>query len=127
MRFVVCLFVGLLIGAIGATTATSIVRQRHAYPRALMTLMQHELAAARDAARSGTCSDNPRHIATLAMLANDIPRAVPQNDPPERVFVQYVDDLRKQIARAPVADCRTQIQALTDVANACEACHRDYR
>lgn len=127
MRFVVCLFVGLLVGAIGATTAVAIVSQRHAYPRALMTVLQHELGAARDAARLGTCSDNPRRIATLGMLANDIPRAIPQKDSSQRVFVQYVDDLHKQIALTPVANCPAQIQALTDIANACEACHRDYR
>lgn len=127
MRFVVCVFVGLLMGAIGATTAVSIVRQRHAYPRALMTLLQHELGAARDAARLNTCSDNRRRLATLDMLASDIPRAIPQDRSSERVFVQYVDDLRKQIALTTVADCPTQIKALTDVANACDACHRDYR
>ena len=127
MRYLVCLFIGLVIGALCATTAASILGQRNPYPRALMRVMQHELGDAREAARTRACTDNPRRLATLDVLAGDIATAIPHGDPPDRVFGTYVDDLRKHLATARAGDCATQGPALTEVANACDACHRDYR
>lgn len=129
MKFVVCLFLGLVIGAISAITAASILSHRHAYPRALMRVMQHQLGAARDAVRDSGCDGNPQRLAALDVLSADIATAIPHGTPPERVFVHYLDDLRKQIAtaRSHVGECGKQAPALTDIANACDACHRDYR
>ena len=129
MKFVVCLFLGLVIGAIGSITAASILSQRDVYPRALMRVMQHNLGTARDAARDSGCAGNPQRLVTLDVLSAEIATAVPHGTPPERVFVQYLDDLGKQIAaaRSHAGDCGKQAQALTDIANACDACHRDYR
>jgi small-conductance mechanosensitive channel len=129
MRFIVCLLLGLMIGAIAATTAASILRQRHAYPRALMVVMQHELNTARDAAGSQRCANNEHALRKLALLADDIETAIPHGNPPDRVFRQYLDDLRKQVgnANSVAADCTKQAQALTDIKNACDACHRDFR
>ena len=127
MRYLVCLFIGLAVGAISATTAASILGHRNAHPRALMRVMQHELGDAREAARSRSCADNAGRLATLDVLAGNIATAIPHGDPPDRVFGVYVDDLRKHLATARASDCTAQGAALTEVANACDACHRDYR
>ena len=129
MRFIVCVFIGLVIGAISAITAASILSHRHAYPRALMRVMQHQLGSARDAARDSGCAGNPQRLSTLGILSVEIAAAVPHGNPPERVFVQYLADLRRQIgvATSHASECAKQAHALTDIANACYACHRDYR
>jgi len=127
MRYVICLLIGLAVGAISATTAASILGHRNAHPRALMRVMQHELGEAREATRSRSCADNPRRLATLDVLADGIGTAIPHGDPPDRVFGQYLDDLRKHLTSARSSDCKAQAAALAEVANACDACHRDYR
>lgn len=129
MRFVVVLVIGILVGAITATTAAAILGQRHAYPRALMRVMQVQFGAARDAARDAACNGNETRLAILDLLAADIGRAIPHGDPPDRVFGQYVDGFRRDVAdaRGAAGDCKAQADALTRVANACADCHRDYR
>ena len=129
MRLVVCLVIGLLVGAISAATLASIMSQRNAYPRALMRVLQHQLGSARDAAREQACEGNPGRLAMLDPLASDIASAFAPDAGRERVFRQYVEDLRRQVdrARQEHGGCAAQNQALADIANACEACHRDYR
>src|SRR4051812_43201467 len=41
MRYLVCLIGGALLGALIAITIANILRDRHAWPRAVMTVMQH--------------------------------------------------------------------------------------
>lgn len=130
MRYVLCLLVGLLAGALLASTAASALQRRNAVPRALMTLMQHDLADARDATRGAACVvDNlPAARTSLQNLAADLERTVLAPGERDRVFVQYAVDLRTTLARwDPMAACAAQAQALLDVGNACKACHRDYR
>ena len=129
MRFVVCIVIGLLVGAIGTATLASILSQRNAYPRALMRVMQHQLGAARDAVRAEGCAGIAHRLTMLDVLSTDITTAFAQGTSRERVFLQYVDDLRKHVdnARRQTGECSARSQALTDIANACEACHRDYR
>jgi len=130
MRYIICLLIGLVAGALLATTAASILAaQRDKYPRALMSVMQHELKAARDAASNRQCVGTDKALRLLGLLADDIETAMPHGEEIDRVFRQYVQDLRAQIGNAVATegDCARQTQALTDLGNACSACHRDYR
>lgn len=130
MRYLLCLLVGLLAGALLASTAASALQRRNAVPRALMTLMQHDLADAQGATRTPGCETGPLPTAhaRLQFLAGDLERSVLAPATRDRVFTQYADDLRAAITRWDAkAACAAQAQALIDVGNACEACHRDYR
>ena len=129
MRFLVVLVIGILVGAICATTAATILGQRHAYPKALMRVLKVQLEHARAAASDAGCTGNERRLTLIEALAGDIGRAIPHGDPPDRVFARYHDELGRQLAaaRSLAGECRAQAEALTAVANACEACHRDYR
>jgi cytochrome c556 len=130
MRYLLCLLIGLLAGAVLASTAASALQRRNAVPRALMTLMQHDLAAARGATHSAGCTvdELPETRASLQYLAGELERTVLAPGARDRVFVQYADDLRATISRwDPEGACTAQAQALVDVGNACKACHRDYR
>ena len=131
MRYIVCLIAGLLVGALFAMTLANALQRRNAWPRAVMTVMQHELGAARDAARAGRCSatDGAAADAHLGLLGQDLERAFP-DIAEERVFKQYADEFRTAVQKAAAAgggDCPHRAAALTDVANASDACHRDYR
>jgi hypothetical protein len=130
MRYLVCLFVGLIAGALLASIASSAMARRHAWPRSLMTVMQHDLVDARAAARSGQCKEpaNADAAARLRLLAGDLERALLPAGTKDRVLSQYAGDMRATLAKWDTgADCARQTEALTAVANACDACHRDYR
>ena len=130
MRYLLCLLIGLLAGALLASTAANALQRRNAVPRALMTLMQHDLADARATTRAPACATEqlPAMHARMGFLAGDLERSVLEPATHDRVFTQYVDDLRAAIKHWDAkATCAAQAQALVEVGNACEACHRDYR
>ena len=127
MRYLVCLLVGLLAGAITATTAANILNRRDPYPKALMNVMKHEMARASAAADKLQCEDDGYALSKLAMMGGDIEIAFPAGEKPDRVFHQYAENLRKAIYKAGDTPCPQRAQALTDLKNACDDCHRDYR
>ena len=130
MRYLVCLIVGLVIGAIAASTFVNATAQREAWPRGIMNVMQHELGNARAAARAQQCNTPAAREASahLQLLASDIEPALLAPGSKDRVFSQYASDLRNALTKWDTSvDCARQAAALTTVANACEACHRDYR
>ena len=130
MRYLVCLIGGALIGALVTFTIASVLGQRNAYPRALMNVMQHELARARDLVHDGRCDapETASVAAHLELIVSDIEPALLAPGAHDRVFSQYAADLRKAIdAYKAASGCPARKAALTDVSNACEACHRDYK
>jgi hypothetical protein len=130
MRYLVCLIVGLLAGALMANISSNAIAVRHAWPRSLMNVMQHELVDARGAARAGKCTTPAVSAAAahLQLLATDLEPALLAPGVKDRVLSQYANEMRTAVAHwDPNADCPHQAEALTAVANACEACHRDYR
>ncbi len=130
MRYLVCLLLGLLFGALLAMTASSALQRRNAWPRAMMIVMQHELAGAREATRQGRCSDASlaSSRAHLALLADDLERALLPKGGKDRVLSQYARDLRESVAAwQPDAACAAQVEAVSRISQACDACHRDYR
>jgi hypothetical protein len=130
MRYLVCLIGGALLGALFAVMLTNIIGQRHAYPRALMTVMQHELGGARDLVRGDRCMAPEAAAAGthLALLASDIEPAILPAGAHDRVFTQYANDLAKEVAAYNASpDCAARKDSVTRVSNACDACHRDYK
>lgn len=130
MRHLVVLIVGLLAGAVLAGMFASAMQRRNAFPRALMTVMQHELGSARAAARAGQCSTPAQQRAAehLRLIGGELEGTLLAADAKDRVLSQYVADFGKTVAAwNPASTCPDQAEALTAVANACEACHRDYR
>lgn len=130
MRYLICLIVGLFAGALMANMAGNAIALRHAWPRGLMNVMQHELVDARSSARAGKCMapTMPAAAAHLQLLATDLESALLDPGVKDRVFSQYASEMRDAIAQwDPKMNCVQQADALTKIANACEACHRDYR
>jgi len=130
MRYLVCLIGGAFLGALLAITAAGILGQRHAYPKAVMTVMQHELGSARDLVKGDRCMapEAATAGAHLALLSRDIEPAILPAGAHDRVFSQYASDLQTAIAAFDkAADCAARKDAVAKIANACDACHRDYK
>lgn len=130
MRYLLCVIGGLLIGAMVALTFANAMQRRNAWPRALMTVMQHELGAAREAARANPCNAPVFRSASehLSLLSADIEPAMLEPGSADRVFSQYAGDLHTAIGKMQAADsCAAQAEAATLAKQACDACHRDYR
>ena len=130
MRYLVCLIGGALLGALLALTLSSILRERDAWQRSLMTVMQHEVGRARDLIHAGQCTAPEAASAAshLELISKDIEPALLAPDTRDPVFSRYAEDLRKAIGTfESAADCASRRDALTQISNACDACHRDYR
>lgn len=129
MRYLVCLIGGTLLGALLALTISSILRERDAWPRAVMTVMQHEVGRARDLVHAGQCTAPTAAAAMhLDLMSKDIEPALLAPGAHDPVFSRYAADLHKAIAAFVVAgDCPSRGAALTQISNACDACHRDYK
>ena len=130
MRYLISLLGGAFLGALLAITAAGILGQRHAYPKAVMTVMQHELGSARDLVKGDRCMtpEAAKAGAHLALLAKDIEPAILPPGAHDRVFSQYASDLQSAISAFDQAgDCTARKDAVAKIANACDACHRDYK
>ena len=130
MRYLISLLGGAFLGALLAITAAGILGQRHAYPKAVMTVMQHELGSARDLVKGDRCMapEAATAGAHLALLAKDIEPAILPPGAHDRVFSQYASDLQGAISAFDQAsDCAARKDAVAKIANACDACHRDYK
>lgn len=126
MRLVFLLLLGVAIGAIATANITSVLRQRDAYPRGLMNVMQHDLARLRADGKTQRCdAATMSSLQQLRGLAGGIEVAVYAEEPPDPPFAEYARRLRA--ALPDTIDCKALPQALDKVGAACDACHRQYR
>jgi hypothetical protein len=130
MRYLFCLVGGALLGALLALTAASTLQRRNAWPRAVMTVMQHELGQSRETLRLGRCADASMAISRsrLTAMSEGLESALLERGAKDRVLEKYAQDLREAVAAwDPQAPCARQADALGVVSQTCDACHRDYR
>ena len=126
MRLAILFALGLAIGAIATANIMSALRERDAYPRGLMNVMQHDLGALRAEARTPRCAAGATtSLEQLRGLAGSIETAVYGEDPPDPPFAEYARHLRA--ALPATVDCKAMPLALAKVGAACDACHRQYR
>lgn len=129
MRYLVCILIGLFMGAMLGSITAHTLGQRNAWPRAVMQVMQHELAGTRRAVHAGRCGDEPaqRAKAHLALLAGDLTPAFPGLTE-ERAFRNASEDFTRAVADwQPASDCKAEDAALAAIAQQCDNCHRQYR
>jgi hypothetical protein len=126
MRLAILFLLGLAIGAIAAANITSMLRQRDAYPRGLMNVMQHDLGILREAARTQRCDARATaSLDRLRLLAESTGTAVYGAEPPDPPFAEYAQRLRAAIP--PTLECKDLAQTVDRLGSACDACHRQYR
>ena len=130
MRNLILFVLGIAVGAFGAVSIVNTLRQRDAYPRGLMNVMQHHQAILRQELRRNRC-DAPATaaaIAALAQSANDIEEAVYPEAIADAPFREYVQKLRDAVSSVSAsADCPTLAPSVSKIGAACDACHRQYR
>ena len=131
MRHVVLLLIGLFVGAVCAFMAARGLLQRDAYPRGVMTVMQHHLGELRRLERGGHCAagDSADHLGRIADLSHDVFAALGGDAKADPHLADFAASLARaaDAARADSADCPALGRSLRAVGDACEACHRDYR
>jgi hypothetical protein len=126
MRNAVLVLLGLAIGAVAAANVLSALRQRDAYPRGLMNVLQHHYARLREDARRNRCTDASLHdLDAIRRLGDDIPQAVYGADTPDAAFREYQQRLHD--AANVAAPCANVSALVEQVGAACDACHRQYR
>ena len=126
MRNLVLLLLGLALGAFATTSVINTLRQRDAYPRGLMQVMQHHYVALRDDVRHNRCSDSSRaHLAFLRQLTDEMDAAVYPGAMPDVPFHEYEQRLRGGLNAA--ASCAELPAAFDKISAACDACHQQYR
>ena len=131
MRALILLVLGLAIGAIAAFQVGSVWRQRDAYPRGVMAVMQHHLGALHQEIVSNQCplAQSALHLDWIQRMAGAIPDALPQYGH-DAHFQNFVQRLRGEIhaTENPLpAECKTLEPRIRAIGGACEACHAEYR
>ncbi len=122
------LVIGALIGAMVAMPLANNARQRNAYPRAIMNIMERDYDQLFDLAAADQCSQ-PRfdqRLRRLRSLAEDTPSAFGAVEDAD--FIAANEKLLSALERSAAAhDCGLAGVALEQVDRACEACHSSYR
>ena len=132
MKTIIVLLVGLLAGAVLATTAIGALAARDRYPTSVMVVMQANLSALQRGLRAQDCGlpDADRHVRQLGALATEIPRAFAMLERESADFIRsrevLEDTVRTTLARPP-ADCEALNRSVTAIAQSCDACHNGHR
>lgn len=126
----VLLAIGIAAGAVGATTMVRTINLRHAYPRAVMTLMNVHVSQLKHAIYTGQCTvaDSAAQLQRMNTLASTIQAAfkVPDGSP----FMQAHAHLQQALDKAratPLASCQSLRAALGPINDACQSCHSKFR
>lgn len=127
MRQIVLLALGIAIGAGGGISIVNTLRQRDAYPRGLMDVMQHHFASLRDDVRRGHCEQSAQHLNIVRGLAGDIGPAVYGEDTPDAPFREFESRLTDVLSESAPSDCKMLVSRVQKIGETCDACHRQYR
>jgi len=127
MRQIILLVVGLVVGAAGGISVVNTLRQRDAYPRGLMDVMQHHYASLRDDVRLGHCEQSTQHVDMLRSLAAEIGTAMYGEDIPDAPFREFQSRLGGALSTSTPRECKMLAPQVQKIGEACDACHRQYR
>ena len=130
MKLVIALVVGLLAGAMAAVVVANTLRQRDAFARGLMDVMQHHYSVLRESLRTRRCEPaaTAHALAQLRALAPDIETAVYADNTPDAPFREFSARLATTLDRAaPGGDCAALAPLAQDIGKVCDECHQQYR
>lgn len=132
MKWMIVLLVGLVAGALLATSAIGALSARNRYPKAVMVVLQANLSAMQRGLRAKDCGlfEATRHAGQLAALTAEIPPAFASLERDSADFVRSREVLEQSIGavlREPPADCEALNRSITAIAQACDACHNGFR
>lgn len=132
MRSILLLVLGLVVGALAAAKVTSVMQMRDAYPRGVMSVMQHHLGTLAMSVRQGQCpaQATQMHLAGLKAMQPDVLQAFSGSLSGKADFRKHAQQLEASvndaIAAAPAA-CPALQKAVSQIGGACKSCHEAYR
>ena len=131
MRTLLVAVIAAVVGALAAVQITAALRERDAYPRGVMDVMAHHAGALDQALRTRHCvvDATSNHLSMLVTMSGEIPRAFPDLMQ-DRQFSKFARDAHafdRQLALNPPKDCIGLRQAMAQIGEHCDQCHRVYR
>lgn len=132
MRSILLLILGLVVGALGAVKINNVLHMRDAYPRGVMSVMQHHLGALGQDLRKGACpaAEAQPHLQRLQVMQAEIVPAFAHDigaKPDFRKHAQKLADAVAQGIQAAPADCPALGKVVSGIGDACKSCHQIYR
>lgn len=132
MKSIILLLVGIVSGALLATTVVGTLDSRDRYPRSVMVVMQANLSALQRGLRTQDCglASASGHAKQLSALAREIPFAFAALDRDSEDFVQSRERFVaavQPLTSGPLPDCESLNAAITGIAQTCDACHNGHR
>jgi len=127
MRQVILLIVGVIVGATAGISVTNTLRQRDAYPRGLMDVMQHHYVSLHNDVRRGHCELSAQHLDVLRILAGEIGDAVYGEDIPDSSFREFNTRLVDALNAPNSTECKALAAQSQKIGAVCDDCHRQYR
>jgi hypothetical protein len=132
MRSIVLLVLGLVIGALGAVKVSNVLAMRDAYPRGVMSVMQHHLGTLDQDLQQGNCPApaTQMHLERLQAMQVEIVPAFAGDVGAKPDFQKHARKLEQSIARglaAAPADCPALGKVVSDIGGSCKSCHQIYR
>jgi hypothetical protein len=129
MRNLILFLLGVAVGVLGAVNVVNALRQRDAYPRGLMDVMQHHEAMLRQDLKLNRCgARTAAALGSLRELAKDIEPAFDAEGAGDAPFREYAQRLRDTLAASSgAAECSALASSVNKIGAACDACHRQFR
>ena len=132
MRMIVMLVLGLFIGAFGAVTAVSALRQETPLSKSVMRVSGYHFSQLRKLKQGGRCevSAIEPHLRTMRAVADDINAAFLPTGSDDTAFQDHADKYRQALDTALVSvagTCPALDTTLVSVGATCKACHQEFR
>lgn len=132
MRSILLLILGLVVGALGAAKVTNMLNMRDAYPRGVMSVMEHHLGTLAHSMRQGKCPADATqmHLERLKAMQPEILQAFAGNlatKPDFRKHKQKLTDAIDTALAAAPADCPALQKQVSQIGGTCKSCHEVYR
>jgi cytochrome c556 len=132
MRMIGMLLLGLAIGAFGAVTIVSGMKQEVPYARAVMALSAQHFGALRKMHEAGQCDAEPiaAHLRSLRALAEDLEPAFVPTGGDDALFRRHGTEFASRVDAAMLAapaTCDALQDAIGRVGGGCKACHQDFK
>lgn len=129
MRTLILILIGLVLGAFGTRMIERTLQMQHAYPRAVMVVMQHHFVSMRNEVKGGKCpaATTQNHLEAMIGIAHEIGPAFGTGDAHFNNLANRLRQSLQQTVGSTPVDCKGLAAALPVIGGRCDDCHREYR
>jgi cytochrome c556 len=132
MRMIVMLLLGLFVGALGAVTAISAMRQETPLSKAVMSVSGHHFRALNAMVKGGNCEGAAveAHLRTIRSVAQDFDAAFLPTGGDDTQFQKHSADFLAAldgVMTSVPTTCPALEESVKRIGAGCKACHQDFR